>query len=306
MLPTILFVAWFAVLVRGRGWAMSFALMFVAGGLSETSLAAQGVMTSGAILWGGGLLARRGTGEESPKRLGGLRAHRSTVALAGLLGTLAAFAIAVTAPGNDIRAQGLPPRGSLLGAVTAALDVANRFIGYHVFVEGASLLLVAAAGAIAGAIAPALRTRTAAVVALVAIACYIVSFVPSLWLVSAPPPPRATYVAQFFLIVAIFAASASLSAQRAAALRPATALLLLLTIVPIASAIATTQTISEARLDAARRETIMRLLEPQRGRDVVLRSRWALESRYLGPDKTDPNTYCIGSYYGLRSLRVER
>ena len=50
----------------------------------------------------------------------------------------------------------------------------------------------------------------------------------------------------------------------------------------------------------------MRLLSTQRGKDVVLHSRWALESRYLGPDASDPNTYCIGSYYGLRSLRVTR
>ncbi|MEO8382473.1 MAG: DUF6056 family protein [Acidobacteriota bacterium] len=304
MLPTVLFVFWGGLLVREpsegtRAWPAvlaSFLLLFVAGGLSETSLAAQGVMAAGALL----LSLLKG----DPVAV----SYRRKIAIAGFLGTSAALALAASAPGNAVRAQGLPPRGPLGAATLQALDLANRFVGFHIFVEGASLLIVAVIGILLGATRSRVRAIPAAAIAVMAALCYLVSFIPSTWFISAPPPPRAQYVASFFSIVCVLAAAAAVAAWRRDARIPpfAAAALLLLIVVPLGSAAGTVQTIDAAQRDAARREHIMRLLSTQRGKDVVLRSKWALESRFLGPDVGDPNTYCVRAYYGLRSLRVIR
>jgi hypothetical protein len=285
MLPTVLVLVWLGLVARGRGaWWGAFVLL-VAGGLSETSLVAQCAMTVGVTI--AAILHRD--------------RQRTRVAVAGLAATLLALAIVVSAPGNATRAAGLPPRPSLLEAGLRAAEIAYTFVGSHLFVEGASLLLVAAAGLIVG---QGIRRGVALAAMFTALAAYVAAFVPAVWTLSAPPPPRALYVASFFALLAVFAGFAALS--RAGVSRAAYVALVALTIVPLWSAASTVRSLPDARREARNVDAILRLVEPQRGQDLLIRSRWAMESRWLGPDITDPNTACMSRYYDLRSIRVTK
>ena len=285
MLPTVLFLAWLGLVARGRGAWWGALVLLVAGGLSETSLVAQGAMTGGVTL--AALLSRD-------------RA-RTRVALVGLGATLLALAIVVSAPGNATRAAGLPPRPSLVEAGLRAAEIAYTFVGSHLFVEGASLLLVAAAGLVVG---QGIQRRVALSAMCIAVAAYLAAFLPAVWTLSAAPPPRALYVASFFALLAVFAGFAALS--RPNVVRAASVALVALSIVPLWSAVTTVRVLPDARREARNVDAILRLVEPQRGQDLLIRSRWAMESRWLGPDITDPNTACMSRYYDLRSIRVTK
>ena len=282
MLPMILLLVWAGLLLRGRGAVAGAALLFVAGGLSETSVVVQCVLVAGALLFA-------------------VRHHdraRMRMAAFGLVASLLALAVVVTAPGNGLRAATAPPRASLIEASTMAVRLANDFIGAHVFVEGAMLLVVTLLGAFAGA---QLAGRAQWIeTALIAVVAYVISFLPSTWLISAPPPPRALYVSQFLLIVVAFAAGAALR------WKIAPAVLLVAALVPLWSAYTTAQVIPAARVDAMHADRIGELLRVRRGQDVVLRSRWALETRYLVNDVAHAANHCICRFYGVRSLRVVR
>jgi hypothetical protein len=285
MLPTVLFLVWLGLVARGRGAWWGALVLLVAGGLSETSLVAQCAMTAGVTLVA---LVHRDR-------------QRTRVAVAGLAATLLALAIVVSAPGNATRAAGLPPRPSVVEAGLRAAEIAYTFVGSHLFVEGASLLLVGAAGLVVG---QRIGRRVALAAMFIAVAAYLSAFVPAVWTLSAAPPPRALYVASFFAMLAVFAGFAALS--RAGALRAALVALFALSIVPLWSAVSTIRALPEARREARNVDAILRLVEPQRGQDLLIRSRWAMESRWLGPDITDPNTACMSRYYDLRSIRVTK
>ena len=285
MLPPALFLIWLGLLARGRGTLAGAVLLLIAGGLSETSLAAQCAMTGAATIATLFFRDRR----------------RIPVALAGLVASLVALAVVTSAPGNAVRTAGLPPRMPVPDAMLRAVELANQFVGHHLFVEGAALLLVAAAGILAGEAIP----RRAAIAATAGFTfAYVVSFFPAIWTLSAPPPPRALYVATFFAALAIFAGFAAMSRPRL--LRVAQFALIILVIVPLWSIVSVIRTQSEARREARNIDAILRLVEPQRGQDLLIRSRWAVESRYLGYDDTHPNNYCMSLYYELHSLHVTR
>ena len=280
MLPIVLLVLWAGVLVRGGSIWLSFALMFVAGGMSETSLVAQGVLAAGSLAVA---LCRRDR-------------RRAFIAAAAIVATVLALAIVVTAPGNAARARTQPPRPDALEAAGVALKASYDYLGSHVFVEGLALLLVIALG-----LATPLQNRTALLQAtLVALLCYVVSFFPAAWAISFVPPPRALYIPNVFLIAAAFCAAAALRVRT-----PAWPLVLA-AVIPLWATVTTVRTIPEARASAAHADAVDRLLATQEGRDVVLRSRWALTSGYAGLDNGHPANRCICDYYRLRSLRVIR
>ena len=279
MLPVVLWIVWLGFIVRGSGAFASFFVMFVAGGLSETSLATQGVLVAGTLL------------------IAALRRdrNRTRLAIIGVIATIIAFALVLSAPGNAIRAEGAPPPGSIGVAVLSALGLAYRFIGSHLFPEGASLLVVAAVATHAGK-----ARRIWLSIAAIAVVGAIVAIVPSTWLISQAPPPRALYIVNVCAIAAMFGLFG------ATRYKAAGALLIVLSIVPVLSAIDTVRTIPEARAAARHIDAITQTLATQRGRDVVLHSRWALESRYLDNDPNHWANACACRYFGLRSLRIVR
>lgn len=275
MLPIVLLLVWTGVLVRGGNIALSFALMVAAGGVSETSLAAQGALAAGALRFA---LLRRDR-------------RRAWISGAALAATLLALAIVATAPGNEKRATTLPS-GAAAGI---ALEAAYDYLGSHLFVEGLALALVAAVALVtkAGDRRPLLQAS------MVALLCYIASFFPAAWAISSVPPPRALYVPNVFLIAALFCAAAALR------VRAPQWLLVAAAVIPVWSTVQTVRTIPEARAGAMQADAINRSLREQRGGGhVVLRSRWALTSGYAGVDAGHPANHCMSEYYRLQSLRV--
>lgn len=283
MLPVILLLLWLGLFVRRGSIVAGAVLAFIAGGLSETSLAVQCVMAGGALL----------------AALSGRDRHRARIALAGSIATGAALIIVISAPGNDTRAGDNPPRAPLTAAALLGLRHANDFVGSHLFLEGAPLLIAAVAGAMAGT--PGARTGWIQASTL-AVLCYLVSFLPAALAISAPAPPRALYVTNVCVVLAVFAACAAL----APGMRPHPAVLALLAVLPLWSSATTLRTIPSARTYAMHVDAIEDLLHGQSGRDVVLRSPWALTATWSGPDSSHPANRCISSYFGLRSLKVVR
>ena len=296
-LPLILIMLWLGLFSGKTGIARCIAgavLMFFAGGFSETSLAAQAAFT-GTL----GLATLL------------LRAREETrIALWGFAGTIASAIVVVSAPGNSVRIHQLPRQRSLLEAVLDSPRLAYDYIGSHVLLDGEALLLVVAAGVISGLLADRIRMRGAWTVAIAGLAAYVVSFIPGAWALSSSPPPRALHVSNYFLLIAIGALGAALGVRlrgnAARALRFAVPLLIVLTVIPIHSAIRTVRTIPEGQRNAREVEAIQKALREQRGRDVTIRSPWALRSRVLVAEPEFWTNRCICSYYGARSLRVER
>ena len=281
MLAMAMLLAWVGIFVRGGSTLAAFAVLFIAGGLSETTLAVQGTMTFGALLF-----AFRDR-------------QRRRIAVMGMIATLLALVVVATAPGNVVRTTVQPNRESLLDSSVAALGYAYDFIGVHVFLEGAALLVILGVGARIGTTLSRAAWARAAAVALL---CYLLSFAPSAWAISAPPPPRALYVSNFCMIAAVFAAGAILGHYT----RPRGIVLAVLALLPLWSAYSTARTIPEAARDAAQLDAIERLLPAQRGRHVLLQSRWAIASHWATPDPTHPSNHCIATYFGLRSLQVRQ
>jgi len=277
-----------------RRWILSCAasagLMFVAGGLSETSLAAQGALTAGALALA--LLFRSG--------------RSAWIAACGLAATMLGLSIMVTAPGTLVRAgahtAALPP-----GAATMrTLEMAYRFIGSHVFVSAAAILPLIAAGIALGTSATRLSIRVTAAAAGLAVAIYVASFVPAAWLVRASAPERTLDIPSYFLLLALFtAALAAGTAMRdrmpAAAL---TAALLLASIVPLLSIAENLRTMPEAQATARQMDDLERSLRQQRGRPAIVRAKWALGMGILGPEPDFWANQCVSHYYGLQSLTV--
>jgi APA family basic amino acid/polyamine antiporter len=77
-------------------------------------------------------------------------------------------------------------------------------------------------------------------------------------------------------------------------------------LVPILSIVSVARDLPRARVDAAHADTIDRLLREQRGRDVVLRSRWALTERFATQDLRHWSNGCVSDYHRLTSLSVTR
>jgi Family of unknown function (DUF6056) len=281
MLPIALLLTWIGLFARSASAIAGFVLLFIAGGLSETTLAVQGAMAGVALLF----VLRDG--------------QRRRIAIAGLAATLLALTIIATAPGNEVRSKIQPFRESLLDASVAALRHAYDFVGVHLFLEGAALIVILAAGALIGRrFSRAAWARAAAI----ALLCYVVSFVPSAWAISASPPPRALYVANFCIVAAVFVAGGALGQT----FRPRGLALGVLALLPLWSAYSTMRTIPEAARGAAHVDAIERLLHERRGQDVVLQSPWALSSHWAGPDPTHSSNRCISRYFGLKSLQVVR
>jgi hypothetical protein len=192
-----------------------------------------------------------------------------------------------------VRAQP-PGLERLVPAIVDALQLANGYVGAHLFLEGASLLIVMAVATHAR-----MPRGVALPAALIAVVTAIAAIVPSLWVLRHPPPPRALYVVSAALAAAAFGAFAGTRRKAAGAL------LIVLAVIPLLSALETQRTLGEARVGAAAVDAILHTLETQRGRDAVVQSPWPFAPRYFLNDPTHWANRCVCAYYGLRSLRVE-
>jgi hypothetical protein len=292
MLPLVFYTLW-AGLLFGTGrwrWLLGAAVLFVAGGLSETSLAAQCAVTGGLTL----LAAFR----RWPDVL--------RIAAAGLAASLLSLVVMATAPGNLIRSSELPPRQPLPTALLQSAGMAYDYVGSVAFTEGKSLLLVLLCGAIVGTVARV--SLAGALTASAAALCgYAATFLPAAWMLSMGPPPRALHVTNFFLIAALLPLCALAGAARPQAVRTLAPTLLVLAItVPLLSARTVIGTLPRARAGAAELDRIDAIMRSGHGRDVVIHSPWAIAERALRPEPEYWMNRCMARFYEARSVRATR
>jgi hypothetical protein len=291
-LPLVLITAWLGLFATASRQSIvctaSAGLMFIAGGLSETSLAAQGALCGAFLVTA--LVTRA--------------ARQERIAAAGLAGTFGALAIVASAPGNaDRMSVYLPPEaaGEVLGLT---LRLAYDFVGSHVFVDGEALLLVLALFTWIG-MRVELPNRVALLFAAAAGTAYIVSFLPGAWLMATGPPPRALAIGTYFLVamVASVATAAGVRlAESHAARAVVTAALIACVWIPLQSARETIRGIPQARVEAREMEKLDALLRAQRGRAVLVRSHWGVGSRFFSDQRGSWPNDCIAEYYRLHSL----
>lgn len=290
ILPLILLTFWLG-LVPSRlslraATIASALLMFVAGGMSETNLATQGVVTGALLLFG---LVRRARREVF-------------IGAAGLAATIVALAIVGTAAGNSVRASQHTDPLPLGAALMRTCKYAYDFIGWHLFPSGAAMLAIVAFGLLLGTrsrVSPAVCTTIAAT----ALGAYVVSFLPSAWLLPWNAPERAMDVSNYFVVLALFAVCAALGARLSVPLFAVA----ILALVPLLSIRDNLHAIPDAQRFAQHIDRMDTFLRTQKGRDAVLPGgAWALNPLILG---TEPGFWvnrCVSSYYELQSLRVTR
>ncbi len=288
MLPLVLYTLWLGLFFVPRSTIAGVLLMLMAGGLSETSLAAQLALTAGMLLVTFVLRARA----------------KMKLAVASFLATILSAIVFASAPGNAKRLSGLaaqPP----LDAFVETFRLAFRYIGSNVFVEGAALIVILAAGLLLGRSRTELKTLL--LLALTAFGAFVASIAPSAWVLSGSPPPRALHVTTFFFALLLLALAAVFGRCKWG-LTPFTPAVLLVVSIAIAgmSIVRVTRTFDEARRHAAEADRIDAVLRANRGRDVVLRAPLALAERLVFADPSHWTNRCICDYHGVRSLTVTR
>lgn len=298
MTPLILFTCWVTLfpsrLTAGAAAAASGIVMFVAGGMSETSLAAQAAATGGALLLGLALRDRR----------------YSAIAAAGLAATLIAFAVVASAPGNAIRVETEITAREPATALLYSLTLANQFIGTYVFAGGLALLPLMAIAFVFGTTSRTIDPRITLGSAAVAAGAYVVSFVPGAWLLPDGPPERALDVPNYFAIAAIFAVALA-AGRRAGELSrrgtlAAASLTLLLVVVPVWSIRANVDALPHARFIAAKTDAADALLRRSHGQHVALKAPWAISQRIFHVHPDHWSSRCVSRYYGLQSFHAVR
>jgi hypothetical protein len=294
-LPMALFTAWIALFGETKRSpaalaAASGVLMLAAGGLSETSLAAQGALTGGTLLLALLLRAR----------------NAAWIAAGGLLATAVALALVLSAPGNSLRAEKQTAPIPLPAAIERSLAYANRYVGSNVFVDGAALLPFALVTMLAGRRhlhGASLRPLLAGAAAIAA-AAYAVSFLPGSWLLPAGPPERSLDIPNFFVVVLTAIAALSIGPHLLARPRASAALVLLCCLIPIRSIAAVREALPAARESAGRLDALDASLRARPGMHVTVRAPWALRMRIVAESPDYWSNQCMSRYYGLASLRV--
>jgi len=291
ILPLVLFTFWLGIVasplsLRAASIA-SFLVMLVAGGMSETNLATHGAMT-GALLFFG--LMRRSRRE-------------AWIGASGLAATLLALAIMATAAGNEQRGMEHAAPLPLARTVVRTLDYAYDFVGWHLLPSGAALLPLFVLAMMLGSRAR-VSPRVCAMIAIAAVTAYVVSFLPSAWLLPWTAPERALDVSHYFVALALFAGGAALGTR----IRVPAFVLLLFAVIPLLAIRDNIRlAIPEARRFARHSDEMDRLLSSQKGRAAVLpNATWALAPLILGPEPDFWVNRCVSRYYGLESLQVTR
>jgi len=295
VLPLVLFTAWIGLFGSRSSLAgccvASAVLMFVAGGLSETALAAQAVMTGSAFVLSLALRDRRSI----------------ATAVSGFLATSVSAILVASAPGNLVRLQTLPPRPPISWAIGSAIEMAYWSVGSYLLMAWPVLLLIAAVGAHIGMSVAAPRRATTAGVIIIAVGAYVASFVPTVWARRFGPLDGQFDTPVYFALGALFAASmaaGSMLRSRAPGTEPLlTVVVTLLVTVPILTTIENARAIPAARAQARELDSLGTRLMAERNRDVVLPARTPLMIEMLIMN-ADWCNQCVSDYYGIRSLRL--
>lgn len=294
MLPLVLYCVWaalfFADLSVSARCGLAALVMFVAAGLSETSLAAQGALTGGVFFF---TIVRR---ISEARKIAGWSFF---VTLVGAL-------VSVTAPGNVVRMSELPPQPPLARAVFDALRLTYSYVGSNVFIGGASLVAILACGLLLGHTRERREIPSLAFLALIMFGAFTTSILPATWMLSTSPPPRALHVSNFFFIAMVLFASAAIGAARPRTQVAAIVLLALAIPLTIRATAVVMDSMEEGRRHAAEVERIGAILRANRGKDVVIRSPHAIAERLLVRDPKFWTNVCICDFYGARSLSVTR
>lgn len=293
-LPLIVLTGWLGLFrseVRlSLACFFSAALMLFAAGFSETTLAAQAALAVGLLV------------------SAALRRDRRSlwIAASGLAATALGFVIVVTAPGNAVRAGGLPPHPALVDAAATTIALANGFVGSDLFGNPAALLLALVAGAL---LCDQLSTKQAGNVFAIAAMGYVATFFPSAWALAGSPPPRVLHVSGAFALVtlATLGTMAGTRLRHYRAWRPLlTVLLVVCALIPLQRTTARLRAMRDARTNAARLDALGAGLRQRRGQAVTLHDPWLLESGVLHPEPDHWTNRCVSRYYGVQSIRVER
>jgi hypothetical protein len=294
MLPLILYALWLGIFFVPRSLgvrcALSAALMLIAGGLSETSLAAQLGLTVGILFLA---IVRR-------------MPEATRVAAAGLLATLASAVIASSAPGNVKRMAGLNPR-PLLDAIADAFHLGFFYIGSNAFVDGASFIVLIACGLLLARTRSRAELATILLLALAACGAFIASILPSTWMLSGSPPPRALHVSTFFFALMIFALAVAWGVVMPRFARIAGPVLLVVSIAIAALSVSrVTWTMDDGRRFAQEADRIDRIMRANAGKDLSLHAPYGLAERMVFRNTDEWVNRCLCEYYGVRTLQVTR
>ena len=296
--PLMLYTLWmslFSPALRPRtAYVASAVLMFVAGGFSETSLAAQGAFTGGALLVA--LLLRE--------------RHAARVAAAGLAASLVALGVVASAPGNAVRAEIDAAPRTPIDTIIECLRLANEFIGTYLFADGLAVLPLAL---LAFALAIRIRRpepKVALAIAAAALCGYLGAFLPAAWLLRGGPPERSLDIPNYFMIVSIVACAFA-AGLRAGPLtrRGRTALAvvaLALLVAPVLSIRENLETMPRIRKIAMQADDADRVLRASHGRAVALHAPWAVSHRIFSEDHEHWSNRCVARFYGLQSFRATR
>jgi len=294
MLPLVLYCFWAVLFVATgsivRRCILSALLLFVAGGLSETSLAAQGALTAGVLFY---TIIRR-------------MPDARKIAACGFLATIASVLVTVTAPGNATRMSELPPQPPLAHAIGEAFRLAYHYLGSNVFVGGSSLVAILGCGLLAGCTRDRRDVPTLLFLALTALGALVASLLPSTWVLGGSPPPRALHVSSFFFVATLLFIGAAAGAARPRTNIVAAMLLVLAVPITLGTAWTVIGTMDAGRAHATEIERISEILRTSRGQDVTIQSPYTVREQLLSPDRKFWTNVCICEFYGVRSLTAVR
>jgi hypothetical protein len=299
-------VGWLLVGVAG-------ALAFVAGGTSETYVAAQTAALGAAIA--------------TSHLFADARARRVLLRLlvAGLIGSVLAFGIVALAPGNAVRAGG-SPAPSIGFAVGSALDDARQFVhdfwrfttlSFAVALFGPAALALVSPPAAHGRGDVARLAVSGGLLVMIGLALVVVCLAPSFYALSSPAPGRARIIPQLVLVAvtasAGYASGAMLSAvvPRPRAVRVAggvvvVGLILTGSLLTARRVLAET---ADAQAYAERWDGIDAQVRAERAsgeQDVVVPTLPPTGTirgmDFVGPDPSDWLNVCVARFYRVRSI----
>ncbi len=294
MLPLIFYTLWLGLFFAPRSLVarcvLSAVVMLIAGGLSETSLAAQLGLTAGVLFLA---IVKR-----MPDAL--------KIAAASFVASVIATLIAWSAPGNAKRMSELHPR-PLLDAIGDAFRLAHVYVGSSAFVDGAALVVVLACGLLLGMTRARTELVTILLLALAAFGAFVASMLPSTWMLAGSPPARALHVSTFFFAAMLFALATALGIVLPRLARVATPVLLVLSIaIAVLSIVRVIESIDDGRRFAAEADRVALILRTNREKDVTIRAPYALAERMVFQNPDEWTNRCIADYFGVRSLTVTR
>jgi hypothetical protein len=243
-LPLAAFAWWISSAAGRKEWRwFDAAVPLLAGGCSETEVLAQIAICATAF-----------------------GAWRRKPLLAGLIGSLTCLAVIALSPGNAIRRMKSPPPAPIVDVIKATMADAASFFADTISRSGLMLLLVFVASLLW---APRLPRRAVFVAVLCTIACAAINLAAGEVTLAAALPERARVVTYALIVASVAAFGAAL--PRPERWRTLFAIaVIILSVVPMISAVSLAREIPQARLFAARWDRFDGFLRRNPGRGVFV------------------------------------